>query len=154
MKLLNTLLTALLITLLPSLGWTTALDDLVFRDGLYYPKFSDVPFTGEVTGRGKGYLQNGKEEGDWLWYHDNGQLKSRGTHKNGKKEGAYVSYYTTGNLDKKGIYKEGKEEGIWVSYWDNGQLGTKRNYKDGKKEGAWVSYWDNGQYVDTFITLS
>ena len=84
MKLLNILLTVLLITLLPSLGWSTPLDELVERDGLYYPKFSDVPFTGKVTGKSQGYLKNGKEEGDWLSYHDNGQLKSRGTYRNGK----------------------------------------------------------------------
>ena len=62
MKLLNTLLTVLLITILPSLGWSTPLDELVNRDGLYYPKFSDVPFTGKVTtGERQGYLKNGKE---------------------------------------------------------------------------------------------
>ena len=60
---------------------------MVNRDGLYYPKFSDVPFTGEVTGKSQGNLKNGKREGDWVEYYDNGQLLSKGNYKNGKKEG-------------------------------------------------------------------
>ena len=44
MKPLNTLLTVLLITLLPSLGWSTSLDELMERDGLYCPKFSEIVY--------------------------------------------------------------------------------------------------------------
>jgi len=65
-KLINTLLTVLLITLLPSLGWSTPLDELMERYGLYYPKFSDVPFTGKVTGDTQGYLKDGRRESTWV----------------------------------------------------------------------------------------
>tara|TARA_B110000211_G_scaffold155918_1_gene176759 strand:+ start:342 stop:458 length:117 start_codon:yes stop_codon:yes gene_type:complete len=34
------------------------LDDLVEREGLYYEKFTDVPFTGEVTGRKQGSFKD------------------------------------------------------------------------------------------------
>jgi len=69
MKLLSTFLMVLLITLLPSLGWSTPLDELMERDGLYYPKFSDVPFTGKVTGATQGYLKDGRREGVWVTYY-------------------------------------------------------------------------------------
>ena len=41
------------------------MDDLVFddleeRDGHFYRKFSDVPFTGETTGRLQGTFKDGK----------------------------------------------------------------------------------------------
>ena len=50
----------LLLTLLfPTLAFGETMDDLVVRDGLYYQKFSDVPFTGEVTGKIQGSLKNG-----------------------------------------------------------------------------------------------
>jgi hypothetical protein len=119
MKLINIFLTVLLITLLPSLGWSTPFDELVERDGLYYPKFSDVPFTGEVTGTEKGYFQkgnlkNGKREGVWVEYHDNGQLGSKGSYKNGVKEGVWVRYYDNSQLMMKGNLKKGKEEGVVV----------------------------------------
>ena len=95
----------LLLTLLfPSLAYGETMDDLVKRDGIHYKKFSDVPFTGKVTGKthvflenGQGSLKNGRFDGPWVYYHDNGKLYSKGT------------------------YKDGKTHGPWVSYWKNGQ---------------------------------
>jgi len=145
MKLLNTLLTVLLITILPSLGWSTPLDEFVNRDGLYYPKFSDVPFTGKVTGKTQGYLKNGKEEGDWSYYQDNGQLHNRGTYLDGKKEGLWVGYYDNGQLFRKIEYKNGVRDGSYEMYWGNGQLESKGHYKKGLQNGVWVAYWVNGQ---------
>jgi hypothetical protein len=45
-----------LVLLFPSLalGDTVEWDDLVYREDLYYEKFPDVPFTGEVTGQRQG----------------------------------------------------------------------------------------------------
>jgi hypothetical protein len=39
---------------------------LIFREGIHYKKFSDVPFSGKVTGEKQGILQNGKREGPWV----------------------------------------------------------------------------------------
>ena len=51
----------LLLTLLfPALAFGVTVDDLVERGGLYYKKFSEVPFTGKVTGREQGAFENGK----------------------------------------------------------------------------------------------
>ena len=55
------------------------IEDLVERDGLYYKKFSDVPFTGEVIkGEARGRIRHGKSDGDWLLFYGNGQLFSKG----------------------------------------------------------------------------
>jgi len=61
------------------------MDDLVYRDRIYYKKFSDVPFTGKITGKITGSIKNGKRHGPWATYFDNGQLDKRytGTYKNG-----------------------------------------------------------------------
>ena len=131
MKLINTLVTVLLITLLPSLGWGTPFDELVERDGLYYPKFSDVPFTGEVTGKSQGYLKNGKKDGTWVTYYITGELREKGNYKNHKEVGEWVGYYDDGQLEFKGNYKNGEKEGEWVSYYDDGGLYSKDNYKNG-----------------------
>ena len=76
-----------MVLLFPSLalGETVKDEDLVLRDGLYYKKFTDVPFTGKITGEFQGKLKNGKKEGPWVYYHYNGQLRSKGTYKDGKK---------------------------------------------------------------------
>ena len=50
----------LVVLLFPALAvWeTVTMDDLVERDGLYYKKFTNVPFTGDVTGKSQGAIQS------------------------------------------------------------------------------------------------
>ena len=132
----------LLLTLLfPSLAYGLEFKDLVERDGLHYKKFSDVPFTGEVTGTSQGSLRNGKREGPWVHYRKNGQLESKGTYKDGKGNGPWVYYWSNGHLKSKGTYKDGNKIGPWVHYGENfGFLQSKGNYKNGKIDGPWVFY--------------
>lgn len=104
-------------------------DDLVYRDGLFYKKFTDVPFTGELDeGLSRGSIKNGHRVGPWIVYHDNGQLFT------------------------KGLYNEnGEKEGLWVSYWDNGQLWDKGEFKNGMMKGYWESYERDGS-ISNFMT--
>ena len=113
------------------------MDDLVKRDGLYYKKFSDVPFTGEIEGSIQGRFKNGKKEGPWVSYWSNGQLDNKGDYKNGKREGPWVGYYENGQLRSKGAYKNDVHEGAWVFYTKgdtvpNGLSGVYKN-------GVWIS---------------
>ena len=78
----------LLLTLLfPSLAFGEQYDDLVKRDGIYWKKFSTVPFTGTVTGKIQGELKDGKKEGPWVFHKVDGTKNelSTGTYKDGVK---------------------------------------------------------------------
>ena len=113
----------LIVLLFPALalgGKTIKVEDLVLRNGLFFKKFSDVPFTGKITGKVQGSFKEGKQDGPWVYYHENGQLWKIVT------------------------YKDGKKDGSWVSYWDNGQLWSKGTRKDGMLVGPWVYYFENG----------
>ena len=103
-------------------------DDLVRREGIYYKKSTDVPFTGKVTGKDPEYNR-----------------KTQGSFKDGKWDGPYVSYHYNGQLWEKCSYKDGKVDGPFVSYWDNGKLQSKGTLKNGKEEGPWVYNPKNGQ---------
>ena len=94
------------------------MDDLVEREGLYYKKFSDVPFTGEIEGREQGKFTNGKKEGPWFYYYPTGQLWGKGEYRNGEKEGPWIYYWGLGQLKGKGTFKNGKEEGPWVIFFE------------------------------------
>ena len=83
------------------------MDDLVERDGLYYKKFTDVPFTGKITGKTQGLFKNGRKHGLWVGYHDNGQLGYKGTYKNGKLDGPWVYYHDDRQLKYKATFKNG-----------------------------------------------
>ena len=120
------------------------MDDLVKRGGLYYKQFTDVPFTGKVTGVEQGSIKNGERDGAWVSYHKNGQLFVKSYWKNFKQEGAWIAYYENGQFWFKTNYKNGKLEGTAVFYHENGQLSAKGNWKNSKTEGAWISYDKNG----------
>ncbi len=107
--------------------------DLVERDGIFYKKFTDVPFTGTTTsGEEQGSFKNGNKNDPWVIYHANGQLDTKGTRKNGKKDGPWVRYYDNGQLWFKGTYKDGKRDGLFMSYNEDGTVipnftGTYKN---------------------------
>jgi antitoxin component YwqK of YwqJK toxin-antitoxin module len=111
------------------------MDDLVGREDLFYEKFNDIPFTGEVDeGLIKGSIQDGKKEGYWIGYHENGQLWAKGDYKNGLKDGAWVFYHESGRLHARGNYKNGKKDGWWQVYTDSNVRGTI----DEKWHGNWI----------------
>jgi len=112
------------------------MSDLVEREGIYYQKFNDVPFSGKVTGREQGSFKNGKKNGAWVKYWNDGQLWYKGNYKNFKKEGVWVNYHSNGQLLSKGNYKNGKADGAWVYYRADGTVWTIKfsgTYKDGVK---------------------
>ena len=116
--------------LLTSVSWSKDVDvkDLVKRDGLWYEKFSNEPFTGTSTGRFQGKIKNGKAVGEILSYHNNGQLWIKKYIKDGKNEGERLAYHENGQLWGKSNWKEGKLIGEKLSYYKNGQLKEKSNY--------------------------
>ena len=129
----------LLLTLLfPALAFGETMDDLVQRPqwtGLYYKKFTKVPFTGKVTGKSRGSFKDGKRDGPWIIYHDNGQLLDKGTWKDGKKYGPWVTYHDNGQLWTEGTIKDGKGDGPWVGFLKDGTVNDEYTgtYKNGVK---------------------
>ena len=114
----------------------THIGELVERDGIFYKKFTDVPFTGRVDkGPTKGVFKNGEREGSWVWYYDNGQMRFKGDFRNGKKEGPWIYFYGKGQIDKKGDYKNDNKEGPWMSYTRDGSIVKEETgiYKNGEK---------------------
>ena len=115
------------------------LDELVTRDGLYYKKFTNVPFTGSAVGLSRsavgevqGQISKGKREGEWLFYDEGGQLEEIINYKAGKREGVSLGYYENGQLARKGNFKDGKEEGETLYYDEKGQLEKTEIWKDDK----------------------
>ena len=47
-------------------------------------------------------------DGEHLYYHENGQLKTKMNYKDGKEEGEWLIYYVGGELYKNEIYIDGK----------------------------------------------
>jgi len=113
------------ILLLSLISCSSETDSVVERDGLYYEKFSETPFTGKL-----------------IRYSDDGQLLEKGSFKNGLREGEYVFYWSmSGRLGSKGRYKNGKKEGVWVDYTYDGKVSMfAGTYKNGKNIAPYEWY--------------
>ena len=77
----------LVVLLFPALalGGEVKWKDLVVQDGLFYKKFTNVPFTGKITGTMKTTFRDGKKDGPWVSYNSDGTVdeENTGTFKNG-----------------------------------------------------------------------
>ena len=72
----------LLVLLFPSLasGETVKWDDLVITNGLYFKKFTNITFTGNITGKEQGSLKDGVKVGSWVEYDRDGRVSTEVTY--------------------------------------------------------------------------
>ena len=81
----------LMVFLFPSFALAASrgleMDDLVIREGLYYEKFTDVPFSGKIEGLQRGSFKDGKKDGPWVGLNKDGTVDNvlTGTYKDGVK---------------------------------------------------------------------
>jgi antitoxin component YwqK of YwqJK toxin-antitoxin module len=122
------------------------MDDLVERDGLYYKKFTNVPFTGSIEGEDSGNILNGKKDGDWFSYWQDGQLSVAMTYRDGTGYGDYKGYHSNGTLKVTGqLDNEGNMDGQWLYYSRTGLLTNNYNYRHGALHGSFLTWFENGQ---------
>ena len=128
--------------LLTSICWSKDVDwnNLIKRDGLWYEKFINEPFTGNSTGLKQGKVKDGKKNGEWFYYLENGQLHLKNTYKDGKKDGERLKYYDNGKLYRKGNYKDGKRNGLKTDWHKNGRKESEGNWKNDKQEGLLTAW--------------
>ena len=97
--------------------------DLRIVEKLYYLKDSDVPFTGKVSeGRDRLYYLNGKQDGKWISFYKNGNIKSIINWKDGKLNGKAYEYYENGKVLREETYVNGEANGPAKSYHENGKV--------------------------------
>jgi antitoxin component YwqK of YwqJK toxin-antitoxin module len=65
----------------------------------------------------EGNMHNGKKEGKWMSWYENGIPWSETWFENGIKHGTTVSWYPSGKKMYEGEYTNGENSGIW-KYWD------------------------------------
>ena len=125
-----------LLLFLPALVSAETIDysDLIDKNGVFYKKFTSVPFTGRTSGVNQGTYKDGKRHGPFEAYHKNGRLQAKATFKDGKPHGPaeLYLYHENGQLKMKVTLKNGKEHGPFEDYHKNGRLKRKGVYKNGK----------------------
>ena len=99
--------------------------DIIFTDDFWTEKFSDEPITGKVyntfgeEGNLKkvyiGNLLNGRYDGLWTYWSENGEKKREETYKNGELDGLLTEWDENGNKSET-TYKNNKKDGLW-NWW-------------------------------------
>jgi len=80
-------------------------------------------------------------EGVALSYHPNGKLAVEAPYKNGKLDGVFRSYDENGNLHESIGYLDGEEEGYSILYYSNGKKKSRETYSRGILNGV-SEEWD------------
>jgi antitoxin component YwqK of YwqJK toxin-antitoxin module len=82
-----------------------------------------------------------------ILYYPNHQKYMEGEYKDGKREGKWTSWNQNGNKWSEGNFKNGLDDGLRVIYHENGKKFIEGYYKDGIKTGVWRFYDDKGIFV-------
>ena len=129
------------------------LADLVQQGEVYLDRETMRPYSGPVfrffpndTTRVQlsGNLKDGKLDGPYERYHENGQLQEKATYAAGEYDGPYERYYENGQLRTKATYKDVEYHGPFESYHRNGQLELKTTYAAGEEDGPYEWYDSDG----------
>ena len=114
-----------------------------------YKKSSWTSHLGRLTE--KGNLKNGKLDGVFEIYYDNGQLYTRGNYTYGIPVGLWEYFHDSGLLQRKTHYNEQGAEDYYFeeNYHENGELADTGYYKNAESDvqfdGLHKTFYENGQ---------
>ncbi len=74
-----------------------------------------------------------------------GSLKSRQSFYQGKEEGLFLSYYEEGSKDARRFYHKGEKDSINQGWWPNGNPRFEYHFKNGVYEGDFKEWYQSGQ---------
>lgn len=92
----------------------------------------------------KGEYVDGKREGEWKWYYEDGTLKEVSRFKNGNREGESEQYFPNGLPSFKASYKNGSLDGNYTAYDISGYKTQSGTMENGKLEGTVTTYYEDG----------
>jgi antitoxin component YwqK of YwqJK toxin-antitoxin module len=97
--------------------------------------------------KSKGYFIDGKKNGEWLMWYENGEKKARFEYKNDLLTDTAFGYYENGKLMCIRMFSDGKSEGGFLFWYDNGKLKTEGHFTNNQKSGLWKHYNENGELI-------
>lgn len=104
--------------------------DLQDRNGIYYEKDQEPPFSGKSL--------------DW-WNIEKKKKSSEVNFKDGKYHGLMTLWHENGQKKAIANYRDEKYHGTTTNWYKSGQKKSEANYKDGNVDGEWT-YWNkNGE---------
>lgn len=97
-------------------------------------------------------LKNGLLNGTLKSYYQNGNLKKTGNYINGKENGLFKEYNEDGSINIEYSMKDGEMNGAFKTYYENGQVKKTGGFLNGKQNGKFYEYAENG-WLDAEYTM-
>ena len=96
--------------------------------------------------------KDGKQDGLWTMWYENGQKRWEGTYKGGKLDGLVTIWWENGQkMDEINGIVDGERNGKSTSWYENGQKKSEGNYTNKpsfnfiQADGLWTMWYENGQ---------
>jgi len=115
-------------------------------NGEKHGPWSEWFLTGKAKGkpRVQGQYAQGRMQGAWTHYHDDGALKERGSYQNGVRTGHWTLYYEDGRVNRETQYDASTSRGDWVAYRPDGSLWAQGTSLAAVDHGAYQEWHPNG----------
>jgi antitoxin component YwqK of YwqJK toxin-antitoxin module len=109
----------------------------LYKEGNRVGEWTFYYASGKLEQKGR-YDNKGRPQGSWKWYYENGKLWREELYRNGKRDGEFKDYDEEGNVILQGHYVDGAKEGRWIYQTaDYKEIG---NYANDEPDSVWVSY--------------
>ena len=92
----------------------------------------------------EGFLSDGKPEGYWKSFNEQGQLISEGNRYNFMLDSIWRFYRADGSLSKTITYSEGKKNGLAEGFDELGNLQSRVTYLNDLRQGSFTEYFVGG----------
>jgi antitoxin component YwqK of YwqJK toxin-antitoxin module len=100
----------------------------------------------------EGNYESDIKVGPWRFYHKNGKLKQEGSYNDqGKPEGEWYWYYDDGSLLREEYYYLGLLDGLMVEYSRDGQEIAKGEFIEGFQDGEWFYIIGDSRIEGSFL---
>ncbi|MEO8734466.1 MAG: hypothetical protein ABI373_09050, partial [Flavobacteriales bacterium] len=90
-------------------------------------------------------VMNGTFHGKAQWFYPGGKVMTEGTYVNGKRDGTWTGYYENGRKHYEEHWVLGDETGVDRMWKRDGTIDREENYVNGETSGPMRGYWPNGK---------
>ncbi len=90
------------------------------------------------------------QNGEYIKRYKNGNVEMQGMMKNGKRDGLWKSFYDDGTPWSKTTFKDGIKNGPTTTWYENGKIRYEGSYENDSEKGVWKYYDEKGNFIKTF----
>ncbi|WP_170061070.1 toxin-antitoxin system YwqK family antitoxin [Spirosoma aerolatum] len=117
--------------------------------GMVYTLAENKKDTVEIVG-----FRDGKEQGEWKRFYENGKLAEKRFFNKGQKVGDLTAWWPDGSLRMAYHFANGEYNGVCREWGSTGLLLKEMTYKDGYEEGSQKQFYDNGKIKANYVMIA